>query len=81
MRCKDKIRFSEKQDAERARFSHEETHQVDKGELRTYRCHECGDFHNGHRSPPSRAAEHSLFVAITRPGHVTVGEVLLARNQ
>jgi hypothetical protein len=56
--CLGKIRLTTHREAEKALFANEEKRHVDKGEMRTYRCPNCGGFHNGHLEPWSRKAEH-----------------------
>jgi hypothetical protein len=81
--CLRKIRFATRREAEKTRFAHEETRHVDKGEMRTYRCQNCGGFHNGHAEQRSRNAERGYLSGVTYFGvgglqvKFTIGERLI----
>src|ERR1700683_3367780 len=69
--CPGKIRFATYREAEKTRFAHEEMRRVDKGEMRTYRCRNCGGFHNGHLVSRSRKAERGYWLQISQGWHKT----------
>lgn len=62
--CPGKIRFATQQEAEKRRFAHEDTRPADKGEMRTYRCRNCGGFHNGHMEQRTRKAEQGYLSGV-----------------
>ena len=80
--CWRKIRFATHEEAEKVRFAHEERWHVDKGEMQTYRCRNCGGLHNGHLEPRSRKAERGYLDEVTYSGNslrvgFTIGERLI----
>ncbi|HTC63845.1 MAG TPA: hypothetical protein VK709_13455 [Candidatus Saccharimonadales bacterium] len=77
------LRFATRQVAEKHRIAHEDTRPVDKGEMRTYRCPNCGGFHNGHSEPRSPKADHGYRRGVVYFGvggmqiKFTIGEHLI----